>query len=79
MSFKITLQDKGDPPPQKKRLTQSIRFNGDCHPAQFLNQHEMRLRESEMRLRESGVGVVSRLAIDRRVIQWYKHSLDLDD
>lgn len=72
MSFKITLQDKGDPPPQKKRLTQSIRFNGDCHPAQFLNQHEMRSRES-------GVGVVSRLAIDRRVIQWYKHSLDLDD
>lgn len=72
MSFKITLQDKGDPPPQKKRLTQSIRFNGDCHPAQFLNQHEMRLRESR-------VGVVSRLAIDRRVIQWYKHSLDLDD
>lgn len=72
MSFKITLQDKGDPPPQKKRLTQSIRFNGDCHPAQFLNQHEMRSRES-------GVGVVSLLAIDRRVIQWYKHSLDLDD
>lgn len=72
MSFKITLQDKGDPPPQKKRLTQSIRFNGDCHPAQFLNQHEMRSRES-------GVGVVSPLAIDRRVIQWYKHSLDLDD
>lgn len=72
MSFKITLQDKGDPPPQKKRLTQSIRFNGDCHPAQFLNQHEMRSRESR-------VGVVSRLAIDRRVIQWYKHSLDLDD
>lgn len=72
MSFKITLQDKGDPPPQKKRLTQSIRFNGDCHPAQFLNQHEMSSRES-------GVGVVSRLAIDRRVIQWYKHSLDLDD
>lgn len=72
MSFKITLQDKGDPPPQKKRLTQSIRFNGDCHPAQFLNQQEMRSRES-------GVGVVSRLAIDRRVIQWYKHSLDLDD
>lgn len=72
MSFKITLQDKGDPPPQKKRLTQSIRFNGDCHPAQFLNQHEMRSRES-------GVGVSSRLAIDRRVIQWYKHSLDLDD
>lgn len=72
MSFKITLQDKGDPPPQKKRLTQSIRFNGDCHPAQFLNQHEMRSRES-------GVGVVSWLAIDRRVIQWYKHSLDLDD
>lgn len=72
MSFKITLQDKGDPPPQKKRLTQSIRFNGDCHPAQFLNQHEMRSRER-------GVGVVSRLAIDRRVIQWYKHSLDLDD
>lgn len=72
MSFKITLQDKGDPPPQKKRLTQSIRFNGDCHPAQFLKQHEMRSRES-------GVGVVSRLAIDRRVIQWYKHSLDLDD
>lgn len=51
MSFKITLQDKGDPPPQKKRLTQSIRFNGDCHPAQFLNRHEMRSRES-------GVGVV---------------------
>lgn len=72
MSFKITLQDKGDPPPQKKRLTQSIRFNGDCHPAQFFNQHEMRSRESR-------VGVVSRLAIDRRVIQWYKHSLDLDD
>lgn len=72
MSFKITLQDKGDPPPQKKRLTQSIRFNGDCHPAQFLNRHEMRSRESR-------VGVVSRLAIDRRVIQWYKHSLDLDD
>lgn len=72
MSFEITLQDKGDPPPQKKRLTQSIRFNGDCHPAQFLNQHEMRSRESR-------VGVVSRLAIDRRVIQWYKHSLDLDD
>lgn len=72
MSFKITLQDKGDPPPQKKRLTQSIRFNGDCHPAQFLNRHEMRSRES-------GVGVVSQLAIDRRVIQWYKHSLDLDD
>lgn len=72
MSFRITLQDKGDPPPQKKRLTQSIRFNGDCHPAQFLNQHEMRSRES-------GVGVVSLLAIDRRVIQWYKHSLDLDD
>lgn len=72
MSFKITLQDKGDPPPQKKRLTQSIRFNGDCHPAQFLNQHEMRSRESH-------VGVVSLLAIDRRVIQWYKHSLDLDD
>lgn len=72
MSFKITLQDKGDPPPQKKRLTQSIRFNGDCHPAQFLNQHEMRSRESR-------VGVVSLLAIDRRVIQWYKHSLDLDD
>lgn len=72
MSFKITLQDKGDPPPQKKRLTQSIRFNGDCHPAQFLNRHEMRSRES-------GVGVVSRLAIDRRVIQWCKHSLDLDD
>lgn len=72
MSFKITLQDKGDPPPQKKRLTQSIRFNGDCHPAQFLNQQEMRWRESR-------VGVVSRLAIDRRVIQWYKHSLDLDD
>lgn len=72
MSFKITLQDKGDPPPQKKRLTQTIRFNGDCHPAQFLNQHEMRSRESR-------VGVVSRLAIDRRVIQWYKHSLDLDD
>lgn len=72
MSFKITLQDKGDPPPQKKRLTQSIRFNGDCHPAQFLNQHEMRSRENR-------VGVVSRLAIDRRVIQWYKHSLDLDD
>lgn len=72
MSFKITLQDKGDPPPQKKRLTQSIRFNGDCHPAQFLNQQEMRSRESR-------VGVVSRLAIDRRVIQWYKHSLDLDD
>lgn len=72
MSFKITLQDKGDPPPQKKRLTQSIRFNGDCHPAQFLNQHKMRSRESR-------VGVVSLLAIDRRVIQWYKHSLDLDD
>lgn len=72
MSFKITLQDKGDPPPQKKRLTQSIRFNGDCHPAQFLNQHEMRSRESR-------VGVVSLLAIDRRVIQWNKHSLDLDD
>lgn len=72
MSFKITLQDKGDPPPQKKRLTQSIRFNGDCHPAQFLNQQEMRSRESR-------VGVVSQLAIDRRVIQWYKHSLDLDD
>lgn len=72
MSFKITLQDKGDPPPQKKRLTQSIRFNGDCHPAQFLNQQEMRSKESR-------VGVVSRLAIDRRVIQWYKHSLDLDD
>lgn len=72
MSLKITLQDKGDPPPQKKRLTQSIRFNGDCHPAQFLNQHEMRSRESR-------VGVVSLLAIDRRVIQWYKHSLDLDD
>lgn len=72
MSFKITLQDKGDPPPQKKRLTQSIRFNGDCHPAQFLNQQEMRSRESR-------VGVVSLLAIDRRVIQWYKHSLDLDD
>lgn len=72
MSFKITLQDKGDPPPPKKRLTQSIRFNGDCHPAQFLNQQEMRSRESR-------VGVVSRLAIDRRVIQWYKHSLDLDD
>lgn len=72
MSFKITLQDKGDPPPQKKRFTQSIRFNGDCHPAQFLNQQEMRSRESR-------VGVVSRLAIDRRVIQWYKHSLDLDD
>lgn len=72
MSFKITLQDKGDPPPQKKKLTQSIRFNGDCHPAQFLNQHEMRSRESR-------VGVVSLLAIDRRVIQWYKHSLDLDD
>lgn len=72
MSFKITLQDKGDPPPQKKRLTQSIRFNGDCHPAQFLNQQEMRSRESR-------VGVISRLAIDRRVIQWYKHSLDLDD
>lgn len=72
MSFKITLQDKGDPPPQKKRLTQSIRFNGDCHPAQFLNQQEMRSRESR-------VGVVSWLAIDRRVIQWYKHSLDLDD
>lgn len=72
MSFKITLQDKGDPPPQKKRLTQSIRFNGDCHPAQFLNRQEMRSRES-------GAGVVSRLAIDRRVIQWYKHSLDLDD
>lgn len=72
MSFKITLQDKGDPPPQKKRLTQSIRFNGDCYPAQFLNQQEMRSRESR-------VGVVSRLAIDRRVIQWYKHSLDLDD
>lgn len=72
MSFNITLQDKGDPPPQKKRLTQSIRFNGDCHPAQFLNQQEMRSRESR-------VGVVSRLAIDRRVIQWYKHSLDLDD
>lgn len=64
MSFKITLQDKGDPPPQKKRLTQSIRFNGDCHPAQFLNQQEMRSRESR-------VGVVSQLAIDRRVIQWY--------